>query len=233
MYTFPHTAQLSASLAKWQLQSTQSVVVLMGLTQCQQSDTSADHALTQHLHQVLKKAKALQIPVIQIEEAQLVDGLMRLGQAVSPNTQLILMGHVSVLFQQILQHALSMTAQVCIVNDAVLCEHQVQHIQWMDRMVRQQVHHMNSATLLRLWSLSAPKEQILSSQGIIFAIAEQLDLEPFDLHPEVDLRQYGLDSVGMVKLIALWRANGANINYEQFLQYCCLRDVLRLLQPEV
>ena len=119
------------------------------------------------------------------------------------------------------------------MHDAILCEHQAQHIQCVERFVRQQVHHMSSASLTRLWSLSAPKEQILSPKGILFAIAEQLDCEPYEIHPDVDLRQYGLDSVAMVQLIALWHANGAHIRYEQFLQHASVNEIMSILQPNI
>ena len=74
------------------------------------------------------------------------------------------------------------------------------------------------------------KKLILSDRGILLAVAEQLDLAPLDINPEVDLRDYGLDSVAMVTLIALWRANFANITYEDFLTYCTLEKIVKTLK---
>ena len=175
----------------------------------------------------------LDIPILEIQSHDLNGGLMRLGQLVSVESQLIFIGKVSVLMKQIVQHAMSMTGKVCVVHDAILCEHQAQHIQCIDALVPQSVHHMNTYSLLRLWTLSAPKEQILSSKGVLLAVAEQLDLEPLEIDPTVDLRRYGLDSVAMVQLIALWRANGAQIRYEQFLQHASVNEIMSLLQPNI
>ena len=175
----------------------------------------------------------LDIPILEIQSHDLNSGLMRLGQLVSAESQLIFIGKVSVLMKQIVQHAMSMTGKVCVVHDAILCEHQAQHIQCIDALVPQSVHHMNTYSLLRLWTLSAPKEQILSSKGVLLAVAEQLDLEPLEIDPTVDLRRYGLDSVAMVQLIALWRANGAQIRYEQFLQHASVNEIMSLLQPNI
>lgn len=233
LYSLPHKAQLSTSLAKWSLQSAQSVVVLMGLEECQQQQDWTESELAEHIGKVCKKAKMLDIPILEIQSHDLNGGLMRLGQLVSVETQLIFIGKVSVLMKQIVQHAMSMTGKVCVVHDAILCEHQAQHIQCIDALVRQSVHHMNTYSLLRLWTLSAPKEQILSPKGVLLAVAEQLDLEPLEIDPTVDLRRYGLDSVAMVQLIALWRANGAQIRYEQFLQHASVNEIMSLLQPNI
>ena len=74
------------------------------------------------------------------------------------------------------------------------------------------------------------KKLILSDRGILLAVAEQLDLAPLDINPEVDLRDYGLNSVAMVTLIASWCANGANITYEDFLTYCTLEKIVKTLK---
>lgn len=80
-----------------------------------------------------------------------------------------------------------------------------------------------------MWSLSAPAEFILSPQGILLAVAEQLDIEPLEIDYTLDLRQYGLDSVAMVSLIELWRANGSNITYEDFLSHSSLEKLMSFL----
>ena len=74
------------------------------------------------------------------------------------------------------------------------------------------------------------KKLILSDRGILLAVAEQLDLAPLDINPAVDLRDYGLDSVAIVTLIALWRVNGVNITYEDFLTYCTLEKIVKTLK---
>ncbi len=60
-------------------------------------------------------------------------------------------------------------------------------------------------------------------------LLEQLEMEPLEIDPLTDLRSYGLDSVGMVNLVGLWRANGANILYEDFLQDASLKALLEKL----
>lgn len=57
-------------------------------------------------------------------------------------------------------------------------------------------------------------------------------MEPLEIDPETDLRQYGLDSVAMVSLIGLWRANGAGISYEDFEQNNSLGQLFHLLKAE-
>lgn len=88
---------------------------------------------------------------------------------------------------------------------------------------------MNSYSVTRLWSLSAPTDYVLSAKGILLAVAEQLEMEPLQIDPLTDLRSYGLDSVGMVNLVGLWRASGANIRYEDFLQDASLKALLEKL----
>jgi Aryl carrier domain len=88
---------------------------------------------------------------------------------------------------------------------------------------------MSSYNLMRLWNLSAPTEFVLSAKGILLAIAEQLDMDALEIDPLIDLRSYGLDSIAMVSLIGLWRANGANIRYEDFLDDASLKALLEKL----
>ena len=122
-----------------------------------------------------------------------------------------------------------MTEQICVVDDAIMLNSQEQHIQWVDSITTQGLHHMNSYSVLRLWSLSAPKELIISAKGILLAVAEQLNMDALEIDPLQDLRSYGLDSVAMVSLIGLWRANGANIRYEDFLADASLKALLEKL----
>ena len=61
------------------------------------------------------------------------------------------------------------------------------------------------------------------------SIAEALDIEALEIDPTIDLKNYGLDSVSIVSLVGLWRANGANIQYEDFTKYPTLEKLLAYL----
>jgi hypothetical protein len=84
---------------------------------------------------------------------------------------------------------------------------QEQHIQWIENISAQALHHMNSYSLTRLWNLSAPSEYVLSTKGIMLAVAEQLDMDALEIDPYADLKQYGLDSVAVV----VWLAHGVRM----------------------
>lgn len=229
LYALPKKIQLTPSQAKWSIQSSRSVLILLNLNALEQLSGWAESDLAVHLQRLLKKAQALEIPVLSINSDQPEKGLMALGQYLAADSQLVLAGQMDGLFNQVLRHVHSVTEQVCVVDDAVLASSVEQHIQWIDSMSQQQIHHMNTYSLTRLWSLSAPAEQILSEKGILLAVAEQLDLHPMEIDLATDLREYGLDSVAMVTLIGLWRANGANISYEDFLQHPTLQALLQQL----
>lgn len=141
-------------------------------------------------------------------------------------------GQVTPLLKQFLPHLKSVIAHLCIVDDAILLPSAEQHIQWVDALTVQAVHHMNSYSLARLWRLSAPKDYILSSKGILLAIAEQLDMEPLEIDLIADLRLYGLDSVAIVSLVGLWRVNGADIRYEDVWMHPNVQDLQQLLLPK-
>lgn len=229
LYALPKKIQLTPSQAKWSIQSPRSVLILLNLNALEQLSGWAESDLAVHLQRLLKKAQALEIPVLSINSDQPEKGLMALGQYLAADSQLVLAGQMDGLFNQVLRHVHSVTEQVCVVDDAVLASSVEQHIQWIDSMSQQQIHHINTYSLTRLWSLSAPAEQILSKKGILLAVAEQVDLHPMEIDLATDLREYGLDSVAMVTLIGLWRANGANISYEDFLQHPTLQALLQQL----
>ncbi|MEG1092293.1 MAG: phosphopantetheine-binding protein, partial [Acinetobacter sp.] len=100
-----------------------------------------------------------------------------------------------------------------------------QHIQWIENISAQGIHHLNTYSLTRLWDLSAPSEYVLSTKGIMLAVAEQLDMDALEIDPYVDLKNYGLDSVAMVSLVGKWRAHGANIRYEDVLKHPSLHEL--------
>lgn len=226
----PKKIQLAPSQAKWQLSSTQSVLVLVGLQNLRMQTGIKDTDLMTNLIQISNKAKALEIPIVDLYGDDLIQGMQQLGEYASTHPQLIFAGQITPMLKQILPHLQSVTEQICVVDDAIHMHNQEQHIQWIDSISAQGVHHMNSYSVMRLWSLSAPKELILSARGILLAVAEQLDIEPLEIDPLQDLRSYGLDSVAIVSLIGLWRANGANITYEDFLQHASLAKLLLFLQ---
>ncbi|MDV2468679.1 phosphopantetheine-binding protein [Acinetobacter chinensis] len=226
-YTMPKKIQLSPSLAKWTLFSEESVLLVAGLNELRLLPDWEQSELNHNMLHTLKRAKALEIPVVDYSYQQDIQSLMQLGERMTGRKQLIISGLISPQLKPLLSHLKSITDKVCLVDDAIQLANQEQHIQWVENMTQQHVHHMNSHTVARLWSLSAPKEKILSYKGILLAVAEQLEIDP-----ETDLRQYGLDSVAMVSLIGLWRANGAGISYEDFEQNNSLRQLFHLLKAE-
>lgn len=228
-YPMPKKIQFALSQAKWQLSSTQSVLVLVGLQNLRIQDGIQDTALMEHLIQLTNKAKALEIPIVDLYGDDLLQGMQQLGEYATTHPQLIFAGQITPMLKQILPHLHSVTEQICVVDDAIMLNSQEQHIQWVDSITTQGLHHMNSYSMLRLWSLSAPKELIISAKGILLAIAEQLNMDALEIDPLQDLRSYGLDSVAMVSLIGLWRANGANIRYEDFLADASLKALLEKL----
>lgn len=231
LYPMPKKIQLLPSKAKWAVHSTHSVLVLVGLHTLRNTLGAERSDLLKHLMQLLNKAKALEIPIVDIYGDDAVQAMQRLGELLSDQPQFMIAGQITPAIKQLLPHMQSATDQICLIDDAILLESEEQHIQWLNRLAEQGVHHMNTYSIKRLWSLSAPTDQILSSKGILLAIAEQLDMEPLEIDPRVDLRDYGLDSVAMVTLVGLWRANGAHIRYEDFWSNCTLNALIPLLQP--
>ncbi len=229
LYPMPKKIQFAPSLSKWQLSSTQSVLVLVGLQNLRAQQGMQETALMENLIQLNNKAKALEIPVIDLYGDDLLQGMQQLGEYATSHPQLIFAGQITPMFKQILPHLYSVTEQICVVDDAILLANQEQHIQWVDSLTTQGFHHMNSYSVTRLWSLSAPTEHVLSAKGILLAVAEQLDMEALEIDPLQDLRGYGLDSVAMVSLVGLWRANGANIRYEDILDNPNLSSLLKIL----
>lgn len=215
-YPLPKKIQLATSQAKWVLDSTQSVLVIFELEGLCSIPAWDDAILHEHINKMVKKAKALEIPVIHVNTNQDINAMMRLGEQLSVRKQLIVSGYISAQTKQFLNYLSSATEYICIIHDAIYVNNLEQHIQWISSISQQKLHHLNCYSLLRLWSLSAPKALIISAKGILLAIAEQLDLEPLEIDPTIDLRLLGLDSIAMVSLVGLWRANGSQISYEDF-----------------
>lgn len=227
LYPMPKKIQLAPSQAKWSVNSSQSVLLLVGMHELRQYDPT--HELLINLSGLIKKAKALEIKIVEIYGDDAQQGMQRLGELLFHHPQLMIAGKITPTLKPLLAHFYSVTEQICVVDDAILLSNQAQHIHYIQSISQQGWHHINSYSLKRLWALSAPTAQILSAKGILLAIAEHLDLDPLEIDPTQDLRSYGLDSVAMVSLVGLWRANGAKIRYEDFLQHNSVKHLLQFL----
>ncbi|MDX8253251.1 acyl carrier protein [Acinetobacter pittii] len=231
-YPLPRKIQLATSTSNWSIESTQSILLLVGLNELRVRPDWSEQPLANHLELLSKRAQSLEIPVIFIETSQLQQTMLELGQRLSSNTQaqVMMAGDLSPLFKQVMQLVLSITDQVSVVNDAILASSLEQHIQWVEKISFDSIQHVNTQTLIRLWSLSAPSSYILSDKGILLAIAEQVGRHPMEIHPEFDLRNYGLDPPAVNYLVDLWRANGARLSAEELMQAPTLQHIMQLLK---
>jgi len=231
-YPLPRKIQLAANTSNWSIESAQSVLLLVGLNELEKSPDWAHQPLADHLELLSKRAQALEIPVIFIDASQLQQTMLQLGQQLSANSkaQVVMAGNLSPLFKQVMQLVLSITDYVAIVNDAILAANLEQHIQWVEKISFDHIKHLNTQSLMRLWSLSAPSEYILSDKGILLAIAEQVGRHPMEVHPEIDLRNYGLNQSAVNYLVDLWRANGASLIAEEVMQAPTLQHIMQLLK---
>jgi len=226
LYPMPKKIQLAPSQAKWQLAAAHSVLVLVGLQNLRMLQGIQHSDLMTNLIQISNKAKALDIPIFDLYGDDLMQGMQQLGEYASSHPQLIFAGQVTPMLKQILPHLQSVTEQICVVDDAILLPNQDQHIQWIENISAQGLHHMNSYSLARLWDLSAPSNYVLSTKGIMFAVAEQLNMDALEIDPYIDLKQYGLDSITIVTLVGTWRAHGANVRYEDIVEHASLHDLV-------
>ncbi|PTV50921.1 phosphopantetheine-binding protein [Acinetobacter seifertii] len=231
-YPLPRKIQLAASTSNWSIESTHSILLMVGLNELENDTDWMNQPLADHLEMLSKRAQALEIPVMMIQSSQLQQVMLQLGQQLSSNTQaqVIIAGNLSPLFKQVMQLVLSITDYVAVVNDAILAGSLEQHIQWIEKISFDSIQHINTQTLMRLWSLSAPSSQVLSDKGILLAVAEQVGRHPMEIHPEIDLRNYGLDAVGVNYLVELWCANGASLSAEELMQTPTLQDIMQLLK---
>ncbi len=231
-YSLPRKIQLAASTSNWSIESTHSILLMVGLNELENAPDWMNQPLADHLELLSKRAQALEIPVMMIQSSQLQQVMLQLGQQLSSNTQaqVIIAGNLSPLFKQVMQLVLSITDYVAVVNDAILAGSLEQHIQWIEKISFDSIQHINTQALMRLWSLSAPSSQVLSDKGILLAVAEQVGRHPMEIHPEIDLRNYGLDAVGVNYLVELWRANGASLSAEELMQTPTLQQIMQLLK---
>ncbi|MCH2001795.1 phosphopantetheine-binding protein [Acinetobacter seifertii] len=231
-YPLPRKIQLAPSTSNWSIESTHSILLMIGLNELENAPDWMNQPLADHLELLSKRAQALEIPVMMIQSSQLQQVMLQLGQQLSSNTQaqVIIAGNLSPLFKQVMQLVLSITDYVAVVNDAILAGSLEQHIQWIEKISFDSIQHINTQTLMRLWSLSAPSAQVLSDKGILLAVAEQVGRHPMEIHPEIDLRNYGLDAVGVNYLVELWRANGASLSAEELMQTPTLQHIMQLLK---
>jgi len=231
-YPLPRKIQLAPSTSNWSIESTHSILLIVGLNELENDADWMNQPLADHLEMLSKRAQALEIPVMMIQSSQLQQVMLQLGQQLSSNTQaqVIIAGNLSPLFKQVMQLVLSITDCVAVVNDAILAGSLEQHIQWIEKISFDSIQHINTQTLMRLWSLSTPSSQVLSDKGILLAVAEQVGRHPMEIHPEIDLRNYGLDAVGVNYLVELWRANGASLSAEELMQTPTLQQIMQLLK---
>ncbi|MHC3135197.1 acyl carrier protein [Acinetobacter nosocomialis] len=231
-YPLPRKIQLAASTSNWPIESTHGILLMVGLNELENAPDWMNQPLADHLEMLSKRAQALEIPVIMIQSSQLQQAMLQLGQHLSSNTQaqVIMAGNLSSLFKQVMQLVLSITDYVAVVNDAILASSLEQHIQWIEKISFDSIQHINTQALMRLWSLSAPSSQVLSEKGILLAVAEQVGRHPMEIHPEIDLRNYGLDTAGVNYLLELWCANGASLSAEELMQTPTLQHIMQLLK---
>lgn len=231
-YPLPRKIQLAASTSNWSIESTHSILLMVGLNELENDADWMNQPLADHLEMLSKRAQSLEIPVMMIQSSQLQQVMLQLGQQLSSNTQaqVIIAGNLSPLFKQVMQLVLSITDYVAVVNDAILAGSLEQHIQWIEKISFDSIQHLKTQALMRLWSLSAPSSQVLSDKGILLAVAEQVGRHPMEIHPEIDLRNYGLDAVGVNYLVELWRANGASLSAEELMQTPTLQHIMQLLK---
>ena len=233
VYSLPKKVEMDLSQAKWRLESTESVLVIAGLAQLRQIAGFEGSEFSEHLISLSKKAKALDIPILDLNPEQLMNAMVSLGDYVSQSKQIIFAGQITPTIKSVIQHISSITQQICMIDDAISLESKSHHIHWINSIVALGLHHMNTQTVLRLWALSAPTEFILSEKGILLAVAELLDMDALEIDPYYDLKLYGLDSVGIVSLVGLWRANGAHIRYEDFEKSIHLVDLIHHIKNRV
>lgn len=229
MYALPKKIEMTPSQAKWQIQSAKSVMVFLGLDELKQQFQLDNSEIQRNLIVLSQKAKALDITTLFISHDNMLDGMQRLGEWIAMDRQIMIAGHITATTKSILQHVASVAKQLCVIDDAILLDNHAQHVQWIDSIVHNGWHHTNTQSVTRLWSLTAPTEYILSQKGILLAISEQLEMDALEIDPHVNLRRYGLDSIGVVSLVGLWRANGADVRYEDFYKNPNLLEIMKLL----
>ena len=155
LYSLPKKVEMDLSQAKWRLESTESVLVLVGLQQLRQIAGFEGNEFSEHLIALSKKAKALDIPILDLNPEQLMNAMVSLGDYVSQSKQIIFAGQITPTIKSVIQHISSITQQICMIDDAISLESKSQHIHWINSTVALDLHHMNTQTVLRLWALSA------------------------------------------------------------------------------
>ena len=155
LYSLPKKVEMDLSQAKWRLESTESVLVVVGLQQLRQIAGFEGSEFSEHLISLSKKAKALDIPILDLNPEQLMNAMVSLGDYVSQRKQIIFAGQITPTIKSAIQHTSSITQQICMIDDAISLESKSQHIHWINSTVALDLHHMNTQTVLRLWALSA------------------------------------------------------------------------------
>jgi aryl carrier-like protein len=91
------------------------------------------------------------------------------------------------------------------------------------------LHHLRMLAGNRDSDLMNNLIRIISSKGILLAVAEQLDMDALEIDPDVDLKHYGLDSVAITNLVGIWRTHGAELRYEDVLRQASLYELARFV----
>ena len=95
LYSLPKKVEMDLSQAKWRLESTESVLVVVGLQQLRQIAGFEGSELSEHLISLSKKAKALDIPILDLNPEQLMNAMVSLGDYVSQRKQIIFAGQIT------------------------------------------------------------------------------------------------------------------------------------------
>lgn len=112
-YPLPKKIQLTPSQAKWQLSATESVLVLVGLHNLRMMAGIQDSDLMTHLVQITNKAKALDIPIVDLYGDDLMQGMQQLGEYASSHPQLIFAGQVTPMLANIAASTKCHRANLC------------------------------------------------------------------------------------------------------------------------
>ena len=93
LYPMPKKIQLAPSQAKWSVNSSQSVLLLVGMHELRQYDPT--HELLINLSGLIKKAKALEIKIVEIYGDDAQQGMQRLGELLFHYPQLMIAGKIT------------------------------------------------------------------------------------------------------------------------------------------
>lgn len=79
----PKKIQFAPSTEKWSVLSSQSILLVAGLSELHANTDFADSHMVQNLSSIIAKAKALNIPIVDISGNDAMQGMQRLGELLS------------------------------------------------------------------------------------------------------------------------------------------------------